>query len=129
TSTQEMAGGGRATPAAEESESSGMALSSEQTRQFVTLYQALQGFDDRAAQAQITCPRLCFVGSADEIEYDQHWGNVSVSLAGPIVQGQAQLSDLSWDVRVLDGLDHIQSMQAKQVLPILRSWLASQLRS
>ncbi len=106
-----------------------MALSRDQTRQFVTLYQALQGFNDRAAQAQITCPRLCFVGSADEIQYGPHWGNVSVSLAGPIVQGQAQLSDLGWDVRVLDGLDHIQAMQAKQVVPILRSWLATTLGS
>jgi hypothetical protein len=69
------------------------------------------------------------VGSADEIQYDQHWGNVLVSLAGPIVQGQAQLSDLGWDVKVLDGLDHIQAMQAKQVVPILRSWLALQPRS
>ena len=129
TAAYEMATGARATPSADESEWSGMPLSRDQTRQFVTLYQALQGFDDRAAQAQITCPRLCFVGSADEIQYGQHWGNVSVSLAGPIVQGQAQLSDLSWDVRVLDGLDHIQAMQAKQVVPILRSWLASQLRS
>lgn len=128
TATYEMAIGARATPSADESEWSGV-LSRDQTRQFVTLYQALQGFDDRAAQAQITCPRLCFVGSADEIQYDQHWGNVFVSLAGPIVQGQVQLSDLGWDVRVLDGLDHIQAMQAKQVVPILRSWLASQLRS
>lgn len=125
TATDEMASGARATPSADESEWSGMTLSRDQTRQFVTLYQALQGFDDRAAQAQITCPRLCFVGSADEIQYDEHWGNVSVSLAGPIVQGQAQLSDLGWDVRVLDGLDHIQVMQAKQVLPILRPWLAT----
>jgi pimeloyl-ACP methyl ester carboxylesterase len=125
----EMASGARATPSADESEWSGMALSRDQTRQFVTLYQALQGFDDRAAQARITCPRLCFVGSADEIQYGQYWGNVSVSLAGPIVQGQAQLSDLGWDVRVLDGLDHIQAMQAKQVVPILRSWLATKLGS
>ena len=116
-------------PSADESEWSGIALSRDQTRQFVTLYQALQGFDDRAAQAQITCPRLCFVGSADEIQYDQHWGNVTVSLADPIVQGQAQLSDLGWDVLVLDGLDHIQAMQPKQVVPILRSWLAPTLRS
>jgi len=129
TAAYEMASGARATPSADESEWSGMALSRDQTWQFVTLYQALQGFDDRAAQAQITCPRLCFVGSADEIQYDQHWGNVSVSLAGPIVQGQAQLSDLGWDVRVLDGLDHIQAMQAKQVVPILRSWLATKLGS
>src|SRR6266704_3118578 len=129
TATYEMASGVRPMPSADESEWSGMALSRDQTRQFVTLYQALQGFDDQAAQAQITCPRLCFVGSADEIQYDQHWGNVTVSLAGPIVQGQAQLSDLGWDVQVLDGLDHIQAMQEKQVVPILRSWLASQLRS
>src|SRR5690348_12806254 len=32
----------------------------DQTQQFLTLYQALQGFDDRAAQAHIICPRLCF---------------------------------------------------------------------
>ncbi len=44
-----------------------------------------------------------------------------VSLAGPIVRGQAQLEDLGWDVRVLDGLDHIQAMQATRVVPILRS--------
>ena len=129
TAAYEMASGARPMPSADESEWSGMALSRDQTQQFVTLYQALQGFDDLAAQAQITCPRLCFVGSADEIQYGQSWGDVSVNLAGPIVQGQAQLSDLGWDVRVLDGLDHIQAMQAKQVVPLLRSWLASQLRS
>ena len=129
TATYEMASGARATPSAEESEWSGMALSRDQTRQFVTLYQALQGFDDRAAQAQITCPRLCFVGSADEIQYGKSWGDVHVSLAGPIVRGQAQMEDLDWDVRVLDGLDHIQTMQATQVVPILRSWLASKLGS
>ncbi|GAC1502349.1 MAG: hypothetical protein NVS2B12_11630 [Ktedonobacteraceae bacterium] len=129
TATYEMASGARSIPSADESEWSDMTLSRDQTQQFVTLYQALQGFNDRAAQAQITCPRLCFVGSADEIEYDQHWGNVSVSLADPIVQGQAQLSDLGWDVRVLAGLDHIQAMQAKQVVPILRPWLAAILGS
>jgi hypothetical protein len=52
-----------------------------------------------------------------------------VSLAGPIVRGQAQLSELGWDVQVLDGLDHTQAMQARYVVPILRSWLASNLRS
>jgi len=129
TATYEMASGARPMPSADESEWSGFSLSRDQTRQFVTLYQALQGFDDRAAQARLTCPRLCFVGSKDEIQYSKSWGNVHVSLAGPIVRGQAQLSDLGWDVQVLDGLDHIQAMQATQVVPILRSWLASQLGS
>jgi pimeloyl-ACP methyl ester carboxylesterase len=129
TAAYEIASGARVTPSADESEWSGVSLSRDQTQQFVTLYQALQEFDDRAAQAQITCPRLCFVGSADEIQYGKSWGNVHVSLADPIVRGQAQLSDFGWDVRVLDGLDHIQAMQATQVVPILRSWLASQLGS
>jgi pimeloyl-ACP methyl ester carboxylesterase len=129
TATYEMASGARPMPSADESEWSGFSLSEDQTRQFVTLYQALQRFDDRAAQARLTCPRLCFVGSRDEIQYTKSWGNVHVSLAGPFVRGQAQLSDLGWDVQVLDGLDHIQAMQAKQVVPILRSWLTSQLRS
>jgi pimeloyl-ACP methyl ester carboxylesterase len=129
TATYEMASGARPMPSADESEWSDISLSRDQTRQFVTLYQALQGFDDRAAQARLTCPRLCFVGSKDEIQYSESWGNVQVSLAGPVVRRQAQLSDLGWDVRVLDGLDHIQAMQAKQVVPILRSWLATKLGS
>jgi pimeloyl-ACP methyl ester carboxylesterase len=133
TATNEMASSAssteKTTASPDESEWSSVSLSRDQTRQFVTLYQALQGFDDRAVQARITCPRLCFVGSADEIQYGKSWGDVHVSLAGPIVRGQAQLEDLDWDVRVLDGLDHIQAMQATQVVPILRSWLASKLGS
>jgi pimeloyl-ACP methyl ester carboxylesterase len=102
-----------------------VSMTEAQTRQFVTLYRALQGFDDRAAQTQITCPRLCFVGSADEIEYGERWGGVRVSLAGPIVNRRAELEALGWEVQVLDGLDHTQAMQAVHVLPILRPWLAS----
>jgi pimeloyl-ACP methyl ester carboxylesterase len=100
-----------------------VSLTEPQTRQFVTLYQALQGFDDLAAQAQIRCPRLCFVGSADQITYDQRWGGVQVSIAGPVINRRAELEALGWEVRVLEGLDHIQAMQAVHVLPILRPWL------
>ncbi|GAA2879438.1 hypothetical protein GCM10010517_41730 [Streptosporangium fragile] len=96
-----------------------------QTRQFVTLYRALQGFDDRAAQTRITCPRLCFVGSADEIPYGERWGDVLVSMAGPIVNRRAELEAFGWDVRVLDGLDHTRAMQSEHVLPVLRPWLVS----
>jgi pimeloyl-ACP methyl ester carboxylesterase len=104
-------------------------MSPDQTRQFVTLYQALERFDDRAAQAYLTCPRLCFAWSADEIQYGPKWGDVLVSIAGPLIAERAELERLGWEVRVLDGLDHLQARQARQVVPILRSWLASQLRS
>jgi pimeloyl-ACP methyl ester carboxylesterase len=103
-------------------------LSEAQTRQFVTLYQALQGFDDRAAQARLSCPRLCFVGAADDVDYDQRWGGVRVRLARPLLERHAELERYGWEVRVLDGLDHIQAMQATQVLPVLRPWLTSTLR-
>jgi pimeloyl-ACP methyl ester carboxylesterase len=102
-------------------------LTEAQTRQFVTLYQALQDFDDRAAQARLGCPRLCLVGSADEITYDERWGGVQVSLAGPVIDRRAELEALGWQVRVLEGLDHTQAMQAAQVLPILRPWLIGSL--
>jgi pimeloyl-ACP methyl ester carboxylesterase len=104
-----------------------MTLTEAQTRQFVTLYQALQDFDDHAAQVQVRCPRLCFVGSADEITYDERWGGVQVSMADPIVSRRADLEALGWQVEVLEGLDHLQAMQAAQVLPILRPWLLTTL--
>ena len=100
-----------------------VSLTEAQTRQFVTLYQALQGFDDRAAQAKLGCPRLCVVGSADEIDYGARWGGVRVSMAGPVISRQAELEALGWQVQVLEGLDHTQAMQAAQVLPVLRPWL------
>jgi pimeloyl-ACP methyl ester carboxylesterase len=101
-------------------------LSEAQTRQFVTLYQALQGFDDRAAQARLACPRLCFAGAADDIEYGERWGGVRVRMAAPLLERRAELEAYGWDVRVLDGLDHTQAMQAAAVLPILRPWLTAQ---
>ena len=106
-----------------------VSMSPDQTQQFATLYQALQGFDDHAAQAHIACPHLCFAGSADAISDGPKWGDVVVSIAGPLIAERAELERLGWEVRVLDGLDHLQAMQAKRVVPILRSWLTSQLRS
>ena len=104
-----------------------VALTPGQTRQFVTLYRALQGFDDRAVQAQLSCPRLCFVGSADEIAYDERWGGLHVSFAEPVISRRAELETLGWEVRVLEGLDHTRAMQAAAVLPILRPWLLASL--
>ncbi|QRK12393.1 alpha/beta hydrolase [Archangium violaceum] len=129
TAAHEMASAAQSSREADDSEWSSVALSREQTRQFVTLYQALQGFDDRAAQSRFTCARLCFVGSADEMRYGKNWGDVHVSLAGPIVNGRAQLEELGWDVRVLEGLNHMQAMQATQVVPIIRPWLETRMGS
>jgi pimeloyl-ACP methyl ester carboxylesterase len=95
----------------------------DQQRQFVTLYQALQGFDERAALPKLSVERLAFAGSKDEIQYGPSWGDIFVSIGGPVVRGRAKLEALGWEVHVLEGLDHIAAMQAVNVLPILRPWL------
>jgi hypothetical protein len=92
-----------------------------QTQQFVTLYEALQDFDDTTVRLQ--CPPLCFAGSADVIEYGERWGGVRVDIAGPLLHRRADLEAAGWDVQVLDGLDHTQAMQPAHVLPVLRPWL------
>lgn len=102
-----------------------MTMTEAQTRQFVTLYRALDGFDDRAAQPRLHCPRLCFAGSADEIVYDERWGGARVSIAEPLIRRRAELEALGWEVHTLEGLDHLQAMQANQVLPILRPFLTA----
>ncbi|GGF92891.1 hypothetical protein GCM10010912_42390 [Paenibacillus albidus] len=104
-------------------------MSEAQTKQFVTLYQSLQDFEDRAVQSSISCPRLCFAGSADRIEYGERWGNVTVNIAGPLLNHRHELEALGWKVSVLEGLDHTGAMQAAKVLPLLRPWLDSKLLS
>lgn len=107
-------------------DSTEVALSKDQTQQFMTLYQALQGFDDRAVRLSV--PRLCLVGSADNIQYGERWGNTLVSIGTPIATNRLSLEHLGWTVHLLDGLDHMQAMQAAQILPVVEPWLADQLR-
>jgi pimeloyl-ACP methyl ester carboxylesterase len=94
-----------------------------QTGQFVTLYEALRQFDDAAAQAALTVPRLCFAGSEDRIEYGPTWGDTTVRIAEPLIRHRAELELAGWDVEVLPGLDHMSAMRADAVLPLLAAWL------
>jgi pimeloyl-ACP methyl ester carboxylesterase len=94
-----------------------------QARQFLTLYRSLQSFDDRGSLSMVTCPRLCFAGSDDAIDYDERWGDVRVDMAGPLRDRRGELESAGWTVRLLEGLDHTQAMQAANVLPVIRPWL------
>lgn len=104
-------------------DSAELSLSGEQTKQFFTLYNALQDFDDRAVQDKLTCPRLCFVGSNDKQEYSEKWGGVTVDMATPLIEKTDELKKYGWDVEVLDGLDHISAMQPTNALPVIKQWL------
>ncbi|HEX5012930.1 MAG TPA: alpha/beta hydrolase [Candidatus Limnocylindrales bacterium] len=100
-------------------------LPPDQARQFLTLYQHLENFDDRAAEAAIGpgVEKVAIVGEKDEIQYGPTWGDVFVSLAAPTIRARSELEARGWDVHVLEGLDHTTAMLPGAVLPILRSWL------
>ncbi len=94
-----------------------------QTRQFVTLYEALQDFDDSSAAVPPDLPRLAFAGSADQIDYGPRWGNVQVRIGAPLAEHEPELTAAGWDVKVLPGLDHLGAMQGSVVVPLLKTWL------
>ncbi|MCX2748816.1 alpha/beta hydrolase [Arthrobacter sp. MI7-26] len=94
-----------------------------QTRQFVTLYEALQDFDDSSDAVPRDLPRLAFAGADDRIDYGPAWGNVHVEIGEPLALHKQALIEAGWDVQVLPGLDHISAMHSSVVLPILTDWL------
>ncbi|WP_457965904.1 alpha/beta hydrolase [Arthrobacter sp. D1-29] len=94
-----------------------------QTGQFVTLYEALQDFDDSAARLPRGLPRLAFAGAEDTIDYSPQWGGVRVNIGEPLARHESELRETGWDVRVLPGLDHLGAMHSSVVLPILKDWL------
>ncbi|MDQ0924674.1 pimeloyl-ACP methyl ester carboxylesterase [Pseudarthrobacter sp. W1I19] len=94
-----------------------------QTRQFVTLYEALQDFDDVAAAVPASLSRLAFAGANDQIDYSEQWGGVRVSIGEPLAKHRDVLLADGWDVQVLPGLDHLGAMHGAVVLPLLGAWL------
>ncbi|QHK21744.1 alpha/beta hydrolase [Pseudarthrobacter psychrotolerans] len=94
-----------------------------QTQQFVTLYEALQDFDDSAAVLPRDLAKLAFAGAEDQIDYKPVWGGVRVAIGEPLARHQATLTKAGWDVRVLAGLDHMGAMHSAVALPILTGWL------
>ncbi|MFF5288293.1 alpha/beta fold hydrolase [Paractinoplanes globisporus] len=95
----------------------------DQTQQYVTLYESLRDFDERAALARLRVPRLAFAGDKDTIAYGPQWDDLAVDMAGPLRTHRAELESLGWTVELLPGADHMTAMQADRVLPLLGSWL------
>jgi pimeloyl-ACP methyl ester carboxylesterase len=95
----------------------------DQTQQYVTLYESLQGFDERSALDRLSIPRLAFAGADDNITYGPKWDNAYVPIADGLREHRDELVERGWTVQLIPGADHMSAMQARNVLPILIPWL------
>jgi pimeloyl-ACP methyl ester carboxylesterase len=95
----------------------------DQTQQYVTLYESLQGFDERAALDRLSVPRLAFAGANDNITYGPNWDNAYVAMADALGRHRDELIKRGWTVEIIPETDHMSAMQATNVLPILTPWL------
>jgi len=98
-------------------------LSPDQARQYVTLYESLQEFDERSAVDRVRVPRLAFAGADDEIVYGARWDNARVAIGAALVEHRDELLAAGWTVTIVPGAGHTSAMQAHVVLPILVPWL------
>jgi len=101
-----------------------ISIDADQTKQFVTLYEALQDFDDTTAQQRLAIPRLAFAGSEDNTRYGPSWGDTIVKIAEPLNRHRDELIAQGWSIELLPGLDHMIAMHSTHVLPLLRDWLS-----
>lgn len=106
-------------------DAAGITVGDRVTAQFVTLYRALQDFDDSSVQQALSVPRLAFAGSEDNITYGPGWGDTIVAIAEPLTHHRDELVRQGWDIELLPELDHMSAMHSSNVLPVLRPWLVA----
>lgn len=99
------------------------------TKQFMTLYQSLIGFDDRSIQDRLPIPKLVFAGEQDTIVYGEKFGSVKVDIIGLLEKNKQQLINMGWDIEFLKGrdMDHTKAMQPAAVLPLIKPWFIAKL--
>ena len=95
----------------------------EQTGQYVTLYESLQDFDERAALDRVQVPRLAFAGAEDAITYGPRWGDTHVEIGTALRRNRDELVARGWTVEIVPAADHLGAMKSATVLPILVPWL------
>ena len=94
-----------------------------QTGQFLKLYESLKTFNDKDAQNDICCSKLCFVGDKDSISYPENWGGILVDIGNKVINSKLELESFGWFVQILKDCDHTKAMQPDKVIPILLSFL------
>ena len=92
----------------------------EVTRQFVTYYEALGSFNDRAIQGKLTMPRLSWIGAEDQLILN---GTGLTHMGHAVEKSREKLEKAGWNILVLPGMDHLEAGSIETALPIVKNWL------
>jgi pimeloyl-ACP methyl ester carboxylesterase len=95
----------------------------DQTEQYVTLYESLEGFDERAALDRLSLPRLAFAGVDDNITYGPKWDSAYVPIGESLSAYRDELNARGWRVELIPGADHMSAMRSATALAILVPFL------
>ncbi|MFN5644414.1 MAG: alpha/beta fold hydrolase [Sphingomonadales bacterium] len=101
-----------------------MLRSDEQYRQWATFYQSLESWDEAAAIARITCPRMLYFGSEGDLVEEGY----SVSIASCSRANRERLEKLGWKVLEIQGYGHEVIGRTELVLPHINRFLESALQ-
>jgi pimeloyl-ACP methyl ester carboxylesterase len=96
----------------------------DQTEQYVTLYESLDGFDERAALDRLSVPRLAFAGTDDNISYGAKWDNAYVAIGEALSAHRDELVARGWRVELIASADHLSAMRSETVLGIVVPFLS-----
>lgn len=89
-------------------------------RQFVTYYEGLVGFDDRAAHQYLTMPKLYFVGRDDQLPLG---GEVVARFGDTALDQRDELERRGWHVEIVPDRDHTTLIDTDAILPVLAPFL------
>jgi pimeloyl-ACP methyl ester carboxylesterase len=89
------------------------------SQKFLTFYESVQDWPEAEALRRIRCPRMTFVGSADDLELE----GVPLQLAERIHERRRDLQQQGWRVVEIPGRDHSIYTDPNTVVPIVREFL------
>jgi hypothetical protein len=87
--------------------------------QYVTFYESVQDWPESEMVRRISCPRMTFAGSEDEVEV----GGVLARVAPTIRERRAELERFGWYVAEIPGRDHSVYLDPEVVVPVVRPFL------
>ena len=97
----------------------------ENGRQFLTYYEGLRSFDDRAIQGALDMPRLTWIGDQDLPTLN---GEPLTHMGEAIIRNRAELEAAGWDVRIIPGRNHLDAAAPDVQVAVIDEWLSEVFR-